>query len=160
MNPAAVLETHVTGLSLGCWPWPYSTLGGALWPRGCPPGMDEARSLGNPERAPWQLHNCKGCCAPRVNRGVTVGDPEICHGPLECGSEFTATWTPQATPLPDSGGGVAWSWSGPLGLVWGVWKAVLGAAVTSKPRPLGSSPSLGLSGCPPTLMPTQVSAFV
>lgn len=83
--------------------------------------------------------------APRINHGVVVGDPEICHGPLKPGSEFTAIWTLQATPLPDSGWGAAWSWSGPLGLVWGVWKAVLGAAVTSNPPPLGPNPSLGFS---------------
>lgn len=90
--------------------------------------MDEARALGHPQRAPWQLHNSKRCCAHTwgMKGGYGPQNQMWGHGgrsrnlPLECGSEFTATWTPQAAPLPDSGGGAAWSWSGPLGLVWGV----------------------------------------
>lgn len=42
--------------------------------------MDEARSLGHPERAPWQLHNCKGCCAHTWGMQGKVWPPESIVG--------------------------------------------------------------------------------
>lgn len=42
--------------------------------------MDEARALSHPQRAPWQLHNSKGCCAHTWGMRRRVRPPESIVG--------------------------------------------------------------------------------
>lgn len=42
--------------------------------------MDEARALGYPQRAPWQLHNSKRCCAHTWGMQGRVRPPESIVG--------------------------------------------------------------------------------